>query len=417
MPLSPSSSSSSDLTATIQKNNKLCDAADMIIPHTETSGAMSQFLSQPTIPNELLVADNMRTFDPMAPTNIHSRADIDREQLEKLSHKPNRTYEDMLLQQKPMASFDVTNNQQDMFSRYVSPTTTFAMHTHKKSHPYHPLLQQHDMVHYYYSQHKRPYHSMEYVPPYKKSKSNASQHETSYMHQDLVSSPQQQRSRQSSMTGPFVDVNELASESQSTNDAALMYWVLDGSEEAAFYQVGTPPNNDDKQQPSPAHPTEFNPSVSLSTWPAAMEAENGTVTKLPLPQPSKPTSMPLKNWSAPTQTRTWSKFFFASEMQTLHYQTPPLIHFNEPSSSLSMGLNMMPEEEEETKEGGLFYPYHKGIKNTKEMVMMPSQQQEQSDTSQVASKAAAAAAAAAIWAAATADTNKPEKRKKPYKIN
>ncbi|KAI8327089.1 hypothetical protein BD560DRAFT_429743 [Blakeslea trispora] len=56
------------------------------------------------------------------------------------------------------------------------------------------------------------------------------------------------------------------------------------------------------------------------------------VTKLPLPQPSKSSAQPTNYWATSASTRTWSKFFFASEVQTLHYQTPPLVHYNESSS-------------------------------------------------------------------------------------
>ncbi|KAI8973222.1 hypothetical protein BDF20DRAFT_881091 [Mycotypha africana] len=175
---------------------------------------------------------------------------------------------------------------------------------------------------------------------------------------------------------------EHANSTASTTDAALMYWMLDGGAGgSSFYQPNTATTTTAAQQQElqqqqlqqqqqhrvnntkeHAHQqqsmqtttatSKSNSSLRLLTHqpPPLLEHEPETattvtvpminsnannITKLPLPQPSlKSITMPLKSWSssAHAPAQTWSKFFFASEVQTLHCQTPPLINF-EPSTA------------------------------------------------------------------------------------
>ncbi|KAI8327399.1 hypothetical protein EDC96DRAFT_531967 [Choanephora cucurbitarum] len=368
----------------------------------DTPSTMSQFLAHSTIPSELLLMENTRTpgLDHMAshPMSIHSRADIDREQLEKLSHKPSRLQQQyqqyqheqqILIQQQKyqrqwseldlqpehsISSNNHPNNHYLFSSKYSMPSSINTTHSPKPKN---------DHYHFYQNNNKRNNHhssSNFNLQTYKKFKPNVHittslRSKTAFSNQpfhhiqensELVSaSSEQDRSRQNSLVNtPFIDVNELTSEPQSADDdAALMYWMLDGNNNpTTFYHTTHPPlsSHDTKSETellsSPVHQTHFgyqssstpqsNSIAAIQSWQPSVEVDDtslNAVTKLPLPQPSKSTSQPVNHWATSASKGTWSKFFFASEMQTLHYQTPPLVHYNEPSP-FPMHLNMIQEE-------------------------------------------------------------------------
>ncbi|KAI8370214.1 hypothetical protein BD560DRAFT_396732 [Blakeslea trispora] len=532
-PPSPSPSSSSDVTAVIVSRAStkpsvsmtLCDTPGAIISNTtsqpDTPSTMSQLLAHPVIPNELLLMDNMRTagLEHMSShtMNIHSRADIDREQLEKLSHKPSRLQQQyqqyqheqqVLLQQqqqqqkyqKQFSELDlqqpthhITSNNHNnpyLFPKYVmAPSSAQNTSSSKAKNDYNAaqvLPPQGDIGSNYncYQSNKRTYNQHQpsnfNLQAYKKLKSNVNIPSSStYYNQkqhfqnqgnppfnhvqednELVStSSQNDRSRQNSLVDTsFIDVNEMGSEPQSADSAALMYWMLDSGENAAaFYQVATTPSTPTGTHPSlPTHdakseteilsspvqqaqfgyqnnndhndnPTSQNePTAAIQSWQPSIEVDENSlnaVTKLPLPQPSKSSAQPTNYWATSASTRTWSKFFFASEVQTLHYQTPPLVHYNE-SSSFPMSLNMIQEEEDQHRQRQqqqqeplkpFFYSYNKNLagKNgtsDKNLVVLPPQPIQATNSNE---EAAAAAAAAAIWAAA-ADKTRPNSNKDDY---
>ncbi|OBZ84938.1 hypothetical protein A0J61_07016 [Choanephora cucurbitarum] len=515
-PPSPSPSSSSDATAVVVSRTKpsisitSCDTGGgAMISNTtsqpDTPSTMSQFLAHPTIPSELLLMESTKTpgLDHMAshPTSIHSRADIDREQLEKLSHKPSRLQQQyqqyqheqqILIQQQryqrqwseldlqPEHSISSNNHPNSHYlfsSKYTMPSSIHTTHSPRHKNEYNtPILPPQDDIndhyHFYQNNNKRNNHhssSNFNLQTYKKFKPNV-HITTSHYNQkqpsqnqpfhdlqensELVSaSSEQDRSRQNSLANtPFIDVNELTSEPQSTDDdAALMYWMLDSNNNPnTFYQVATTPStptaihpplssDDTKSETelvsSPVQQTHFgyqnsstpqsNSIAAIQSWQPSVEVDDtslNAVTKLPLPQPSKSVIQPVNHWATSASKGTWSKFFFASEMQTLHYQTPPLVHYNE-QSPFPMHLNMIQEEHRQPHGSSkpFFYSYHqKNLtdRSNRNLVVLPSQPIQTTNAHEDA-------VAAAVWAATADKTNSndpkdvtftPKRRKHPNTI-
>lgn len=199
------------------------------------------------------------------------------------------------------------------------------------------------------------YDDADFVPPQPTVSRDAKylHQQTTIMDEDNVPHNQQQRSRHPSLatTTEFIDVDDLATESQpAPNSADLMYWVLDS--DAHFYPNHSHPSTDPRDNKS-----------TTDVFSLGQENTDINLTKLPLPQPLKTTCMPMKNVYASDQT--WNKFFLASEVQTLHCQTPPMIHV-ESSSPFPLGLNVIQEDPisppthhlQHQQQQQLLYPHH-----------------------------------------------------------
>ncbi|KAI8378649.1 hypothetical protein EDC96DRAFT_169477 [Choanephora cucurbitarum] len=246
-PPSPSPSSSSDATAVVVSRTKpsisitSCDTGggEVMVSNTtsqpDTPSTMSQFLAHSTIPSELLLMENTRTpgLDHMAshPMSIHSRADIDREQLEKLSHKPSRLQQQyqqyqheqqILIQQQKyqrqwseldlqpehsISSNNHPNNHYLFSSKYSMPSSINTTHSPKPKNEYNtPILPPQDDInshyHFYQNNNKRNNHhssSNFNLQTYKKFKPNV--HITT-SHYDQ---------KQPSQTSPFITYKRTVS--------------------------------------------------------------------------------------------------------------------------------------------------------------------------------------------------------------
>ncbi|GAN06052.1 hypothetical protein MAM1_0110c05529 [Mucor ambiguus] len=347
------------------------------------------------------------TLDHLAsatPPSVTSRLDIDREQLEKLSRKPPSSSSQLQLKhhQQVQQQMQQQRQQYQQYQKYQHHAAGFAQledaipvssstaavaaaaamggqyYYYSSPTPTHSTRKQQQL-----QQYNNSFNSYTVQPPYKRFRSD-----TVASYEDYTGNPHgdtstihsfedannPHRSRNNSLTTPtttaatdFIDVDELttaatdshpsavhaAAAAAVTADTDLMYWVLEDPG-TSFYPDQSPDQhqqqafsrqNRSQSTDTGHHSTNF---FLQQQQQQAIEQDtnnhnNANLTKLPLPHPSKPTSMPLKTWS-PAPAQYSNKFFFASEVQTLHYQTPPLINFE--NSSFPIGLNVIHEEED-----------------------------------------------------------------------
>lgn len=311
---------------------------------------------------------------PMTPTNniiVRSRADIDREQLDKLSQNKHhyqsqlqqqQQQQQLMLQQKQL-NHHHQQQQQFQFSRTPSSssnnyylqqqqqqlsTTTNKRGVQLQQQQHTQLGNEQEQYLYYSSGQKRSslhqqqqlynqlnnYNMQQQQSASKRHRSNTA---TSYEEFAVVDNSRSSRNSMTSVNGVggFMDlVQESAATEPSaavvTNQDAAFLWMLEGSGGTAnstshdFYNSHS--NGGGNATAEKQHQLKYPPSSQ----------------QLPLPQP---TSMMMKNWfsAAPAPTQTNTKLFFDSEVQTLHYQTPPLIHFESAAAAAAMtaGLNVL----------------------------------------------------------------------------
>ncbi|KAI9255377.1 hypothetical protein EDC94DRAFT_617480 [Helicostylum pulchrum] len=158
-------------------------------------------------------------------------------------------------------------------------------------------------------------------------------------------------------------------ELDSTSDE-FMYnmWMLEGATPTPTEEIY------DNRQQLKSHPSYNNNMSFLSPQPPPQPAQpappppappqqelnnNNGVTKLPLPQISKQTSMLSKRWLTSAQAQKTNNIFFHSEVQTLHYQTPPLVNFDTNTSFPMVGLNVIQEVDQNTNNNLMYSTSHR----------------------------------------------------------
>ncbi|KAI9478508.1 MAG: hypothetical protein EXX96DRAFT_650816 [Benjaminiella poitrasii] len=326
-PVTSSSSSSSELLLLHhqqqqqqQSNNKQHDFNTSphhhdMIPSQDifiSSLPIKSFNNNATATAITLLDQQQQQMIPQQTAIVKSRGNIDQEQLDKLSRK--------LPLQQPTASSS---------SNYLFSIT---------KHPNHEdvVPSNSNLQYYYYN--KRPEQSFNMTP---NKRIRTSNHAMATGYEDpmtvLSSSPRAHQPilpHNSHHSNSFINMNQTTTETPlqtssnantttttTTSTDDLMYWVLD--EEPPFYSTQQPSLVVKQANRRPtsmsSHSSSSSSSASSSSDALFLLANNNV---LPLPQPSKPSSssynsmMPLHKHDP----HTWSKFFFASEVQTLHYQ-------------------------------------------------------------------------------------------------
>ncbi|KAI9351038.1 hypothetical protein BD770DRAFT_394180 [Pilaira anomala] len=186
---------------------------------------------------------------------------------------------------------------------------------------------------YYYNP-KRPYQhiysALGYqIPPQqstlKRQRSNPSYDYSKSQPASVVMDTPTHHERSKSVATEYIDL-------ETNNDAFIYNMFVLGS-------AATPTPTAEEMFDSNSR--QFFPTINQQQQQQQQQEMTNNLTKLPLPQPSKPASMISKtSWTAsgPTQPQTSSKLFFDSEVQTLHYQTSSF-------PTTMAGLNVIPEEE------------------------------------------------------------------------
>lgn len=373
---------------------------------SETNNFLSSFHTNNH--SDLLIANDAQHMTMNLPMTggISSRADIDREQLEKLSHTKSHhnhhyqnhqqqqiqqqhqqniqqqniqqqnmqqqqqqlqlQHQQMLLQKQQLNQFQLQQQQQQPNSYYLPKYTRrtengfnaqqqplndpcyYYKNNQGQKRSYQPQQQQ---------QQQQLYNQFDYSitqPALKRQRSNTA---ISYDVYATTKSNSQtgggvvmegsHHERSKSVAAEFIEL-------ESTSDE-FMYnmWMLEGTTPTPTEEIY------DSRQQLKAHPSYTNNMSFLSPQTAPPQAppppppqqqeinNNSGVTKLPLPQISKQTSMLSKRWLTSAQAQKTNNIFFHSEVQTLHYQTPPLVNFDTNTSFPMVGLNVIQEVDPE----------------------------------------------------------------------
>ncbi|KAI8096136.1 hypothetical protein BDF21DRAFT_407548, partial [Thamnidium elegans] len=448
---SPTSLSTSSSTTTHTTNPlQVSSSSAAVVMNPTLASETNHFLSSFHTNNhsDLLIANDSQHMTmnlPMA-GGISSRADIDREQLEKLSHTKSHhnhhhqnyhqqqqqnihqqnmqqqqqlqlQHQQMLLQKQQLNQFQLQQQQQQQ--QQQQPNSYYLPKYTKRTENGFNAQQQplNDPCYYYknnqgqkrsYQPQQQLYNQFDYSitqPALKRQRSNTAisydMYPTKPNNQGVVMEGSQHERSKSVATTEFIELEPTSDE--------FMYnmWMLEGATPTPTEEIY------DNRQQLKAHHSYNNNMSFLSPQPPQpplppppqQEINNNSLTKLPLPQPSKQTSMLSKRWLTSAQAQKNNNIFFHSEVQTLHYQTPPLVNFDTNTSFPMVGLNVIQEVDQETNtNSNLMYPSHRASIVSDHSGSSGSHHQllnnvvNSSSASTEETTDAAAAAAVAVWA-------------------
>ncbi|GAA5817060.1 hypothetical protein MFLAVUS_010597 [Mucor flavus] len=490
---SPTSLSTSSSTTTHTTNplpvssTTTGNSAAVVINPTlasETNNFLSSFHTNNH--NDLLIANDAQHMTMNLPMTggISSRADIDREQLEKLSHTKShhnhhyQNHQQQQLQQQQQQHIQQQNIQQQNMQQQQQQQQQLQLQ-HQQM-----LLQKQQLNQFQLQQQQQP--NSYYLPKYTRRTENGFNAQQQPLNdpcyyyknnqgQKRSYQPQQQQQqlynqfdysiaqpalkRQRSNTAISYDMYPTNKSNQTdgvvmegshherSKSVAAEFIELESTSDEFMYNMwmleGTTPTPTeeiyDNRQQLKAHPSYTNNMSFLSPQtappqappppPPQQENNNSGVTKLPLPQISKQTSMLSKRWLTSAQAQKTNNIFFHSEVQTLHYQTPPLVNFDTNTSFPMVGLNVIQEvDQEASTSSNLMYSAshrasivsdHSGSSGdagsghhllSANVVNSSSASTEETTTTTTSTDDAAAAAAVAVWASTAASFPKMQCR-------
>lgn len=309
---------------------------------------------------DLMIADaqHMSMILPMTGGIVKSRLDIDKEQLEKLSYNGSSRHQQhqlQLQQQQVLLHKQQQQLSQFQFNQQQTPNSTYYLQKYmppsKRAFQQENNLNINEQYYYYNNNQKRSQQQQQLYPQFDYNIPHQQQQPSKRHRSNTATSYGEFAAKSNANSSHIVTEHERSKSVAATNglidlepNSDFMYWMLGGATSNAateeLYDARV------KSKGYNQH-TIFVQQQQQQQ----QQVNNNNLTMLPLPTNLAPSEC--------------SKYFLESEVQTLHYQNPPSIHFESNNSFPMVGLNVIPEEvvaqDSNTTQNSpnLMYPSHR----------------------------------------------------------